>query len=372
MARKGDRNVYKVAPNDEKENVTVLVNCNAAGDMAPPMVVYRYSRLPHNIAKSVPDSWAIGKSPTGWMRHNTFYEYFANTFIPWLVEKEIRRPVLMFLDSHASHDTYHLSQLCMENGVELLPLLPHATHLMQPCDLTVFHSTKTLWREEVRIWREKNEFGKVALENFSPILKDVLPKIERETMINGFKASGLCPYNPDAVKFLNFNPSADAEITSVRRNDDPMDKACLRHLEKFIGNRKVLDFINALRNNQSVKREDESLYSYWVSLKKEAYKVLRLRDGPEDIENVNLEELQGEHGGADDVSGDVELEASNLGGAVPEDGCPSSSMNDTSGLSIPANSATVNSSTPGNLSFPANSSVPVNSSTPVNSTTPVN
>ena len=38
--KKGDKSVYKAGTNDEKENLTVLVTANAAGELAPPMVIF--------------------------------------------------------------------------------------------------------------------------------------------------------------------------------------------------------------------------------------------------------------------------------------------------------------------------------------------
>lgn len=40
LAEKGSKSVYLAGANDEKENVTVLVTANAAGQIAPSMIVY--------------------------------------------------------------------------------------------------------------------------------------------------------------------------------------------------------------------------------------------------------------------------------------------------------------------------------------------
>lgn len=74
--------------NDEKECLTVVITANAAGDVAPPMIVFRYERIPKELALSVPESWGIGKSESGWMVTETFYEFIANIFHPWLVMKK--------------------------------------------------------------------------------------------------------------------------------------------------------------------------------------------------------------------------------------------------------------------------------------------
>lgn len=68
LAGRGDRTIYTVSGNGENECVTVLVAANAAGMKAPPMIVYKYERIPEEVARSVPKEWGIGRSPkSGWM-----------------------------------------------------------------------------------------------------------------------------------------------------------------------------------------------------------------------------------------------------------------------------------------------------------------
>lgn len=62
---------------------TVLITDNAAGDLAPLLVVFKYERIPWKVAYSVPESWGIGKSDTGWMTRETFFDFLGNVFHPW-------------------------------------------------------------------------------------------------------------------------------------------------------------------------------------------------------------------------------------------------------------------------------------------------
>lgn len=80
LTKKGDKNVYNAGTNDDKENLTVLVTANAAGVLAPPLVVFKYERIPSHIAHSIDKSWGIGRSETGWMCGQTFFEYITNIF----------------------------------------------------------------------------------------------------------------------------------------------------------------------------------------------------------------------------------------------------------------------------------------------------
>ncbi|KAL7306097.1 hypothetical protein TKK_0001550 [Trichogramma kaykai] len=124
------KNVYEISMGNEKETLTVLIFVTAAGELVTPMIVYPYMRLPPAVAKSVPSDWIIGKSDSGWMQSQVFYEYMANGFNDWLTENNVRRPILCLVDGHKSHLTMYLSKFCDDHGIILYSLLPNATHIL--------------------------------------------------------------------------------------------------------------------------------------------------------------------------------------------------------------------------------------------------
>lgn len=130
-AEKGSKTVYLTGANDEIENITTLLTANAAGQIAPPMKVFRYKRIPLHIAETVPEHWTMGRSENGWMTQELFFENIEKNFIPWLKKENITLPVVSFLDEHSSHISYHLSDLCLKSGIILVALYPNATHIMQ-------------------------------------------------------------------------------------------------------------------------------------------------------------------------------------------------------------------------------------------------
>lgn len=204
LVKRGQKHVY-AASGDDKENLTVLVTANAAGIFAPPMIVYSYERIPANIASSVPEDWAIGKSESGCMCSDTFYEYMSTIFYPWLEKQEnIQKPVLLFLDGHKSHLTLHLSHFCAENGIEVIALYPNSTHILQPMDIAVFRPLKTFFRKEVAQWRLKNMGAKLKKENFAPVFKKALDQISKDCIKNGFRGGGLHPFGPEYIDTSKF------------------------------------------------------------------------------------------------------------------------------------------------------------------------
>lgn len=157
LGPRGFKNLYQIKPSSEKENITVLLTFNANGDMCPPCVVFPYIRPPKAVVKSMPKEWCLGRSETGWMRGEVFFEYVTNEFHNWVVKNNIIKPILLLVDGHKSHMSLMLSTLCEELQIILYALPPNTTHILQPADVSVFAPVKTYWKSTVRAFLSKPE-----------------------------------------------------------------------------------------------------------------------------------------------------------------------------------------------------------------------
>lgn len=54
LARRGSKVVHKVVDGSDKESLTVLYTISAAGDLASPMILYWYSRMPSEVSSQIP------------------------------------------------------------------------------------------------------------------------------------------------------------------------------------------------------------------------------------------------------------------------------------------------------------------------------
>ena len=52
-------------------------------------------------------------------------------------------PVLLIMDGHGTHMSIELIELARSNGVHLLCLPSHTTHILQPLDVGIFKSFKS-------------------------------------------------------------------------------------------------------------------------------------------------------------------------------------------------------------------------------------
>ena len=207
LAEKGAKSVVRVTT-ETKEQITVLVNISAAGSYLKPMVIFpglTYRNV--NLESIDASKFFIGKSVSGWMTADTFFSYIANCLYPELMEKEVDFPVIVFLDGHSSHVNMALSEFCREKRIILYCLPAHASHLMQPLDISVFGPVKQNWNSAIREFASNHVNQTIKKCHFLKIFSEVWAKsCIPEYAINGFKKSGLVPYNPSNMDYSKLIP----------------------------------------------------------------------------------------------------------------------------------------------------------------------
>lgn len=221
LAPKGFRNVLEVKKGNDKETLTVLMIFSAQGDTMNPMIIYPYIRPPKAVIESMDRTWFLGRSDTGWIKSDTFYEYIANGLEPWLTEKNISRPVLLFVDGHKTHLTKEISEFCDDKKIILYALPPNTTHLLQPADVSVFKPLKSHWKITVRKWLSKpeNHNTVVTKTSFAPLLKDCQSDPNLPNSIrNGFRKCGLYPFDPEAVDYTKCVMNYVEDLEETRQN----------------------------------------------------------------------------------------------------------------------------------------------------------
>lgn len=167
--------------------------------------MFKYKRLPSEIVQRAPDNWSIGKSDSGWMTSETFYEYMTNIFYPWCLQNEIEFPILVFMDGHASHLNLALSDFCVQHSIELISLFPNSTQWTQPLDIGLFRSLKGAWKKSVIDWKLKHDGSSLQKEDFSAAFKVALDSLDLKTILpNSFRKCGLSPFSSEAIDYSQF------------------------------------------------------------------------------------------------------------------------------------------------------------------------
>ena len=104
-----------------------------------------------------------GMSDKGW---TDFSYWMSNQFIPHIPPA---RPVLLLLDGHSSHyepDTIHLAA---KEGIVIICIPPHTTHVSQPLDISFFQPLKAYWSEACHKYMQENPGRVVTKYQFSEL-----------------------------------------------------------------------------------------------------------------------------------------------------------------------------------------------------------
>lgn len=265
----GYKEDFYIRVKSEKEQITVMATFSADGKYVPPMLIFPYKRIPQAIAESVPENWGLGRSDSGWMTSQVFYEYISNHFLSYLKSNNIQRPVILFVDGHRSHLTKHVSQLCDDNGIILISLFPNTTHIMQPADVSVFRPLKAGWSTEVRNWKFENFPKDVTRSTFGTILQSVFSKYaSEETIKNGFRKSGLYPFDKANVDYTKCIPN---RIMPVQISEKQTSKNLLEALENKIEKNDLTAFLETYTAKEVWSGDITclKLYNIWAAIKTE-------------------------------------------------------------------------------------------------------
>ncbi|KAJ4425834.1 hypothetical protein ANN_27460 [Periplaneta americana] len=123
----------------------------------------------------------------------------------WLIIESTRkvstRPVLLLLDSHASHVGIGVVDLARENDIHLMTFPSHCSHILQPLDLSVYKSLKNAWANKLERYKHNNPVGAPTRFDFGKLFSvPYAIEFSAETIRDGFRKAGIYPMNRNAVQ----------------------------------------------------------------------------------------------------------------------------------------------------------------------------
>ncbi|EAQ92239.1 hypothetical protein CHGG_00474 [Chaetomium globosum CBS 148.51] len=128
---------------------------------------------------------------------------------------------LLIVDGHGSHETDDFMWTCFSNNIYLLFLPGHASHVLQPLNLSVFSLLKTTYRRginDLTVMTDCAPIGKrLFLRRYAQAKNDA---IKERNIRSGWKASGLWPVNLDKplMSRLLLNPTSQSVSQPVKSN----------------------------------------------------------------------------------------------------------------------------------------------------------
>jgi hypothetical protein len=145
IAKTGERRVHSIV-RDQREWLYVLVCINTAGSAIPSFYIFRGKRFGKNYIERCEAGAIMAMQPRAWMISYLFGAWVSR-FIELVQEAGSISPDhrhLLILDGHISHVSIEVVLEERRVGLDLLTLLVHTSHALQPLDVSVFKPFQTI------------------------------------------------------------------------------------------------------------------------------------------------------------------------------------------------------------------------------------
>lgn len=221
VATKGAKSIGRITSAERGQTTSVLCAVNAAGAYIPPMFVFARKRMTPLLMTGCPPGSTSTCTANGWSDADCFLlwlQHFVTHAKPTRDEKHI-----IILDGHHSHKTLAAIDFARENGIVLITLPPHCTHKMQPLDVSYFKSLKAAYNRAADNWMLVNAGKRISQFNVAEIFGTAYMKTATiDKAINGFRATGIWPFNDDVFTDEDFVPAQLTEEPppTAARNDN--------------------------------------------------------------------------------------------------------------------------------------------------------
>ena len=199
LASSSKKKAYIKSPED-REWVSIIEVISATGVKLQCLVIFKGKHLQSTWfpAQGTPD-WLYTTSENGWTSNYIGYQWLQRIFLPATTPRQGQWRLLI-LDGHGSHIPIEFMWSCRQNKVWLLYLPPHASHILQPLDLAPFSVVKSKYRDEIRALSALDDAAPIKKERFVTSYNKAREEGLSERVIRaGWRAAGLCPYNPELV-----------------------------------------------------------------------------------------------------------------------------------------------------------------------------
>lgn len=208
LAKKGAKRVHLVAP-EHGENVTIVSCGSALGNSIPPTILFKGKRLKPEWKDALPAGSQALMTPKGSMNITTFC-----TWIEHLAKYKPAGKCLLIFDGAKCHLDHTIVDVAERHDIVLFCLPSNTTHELQPMDKSVFRAFEYHWDDQVLQYWTRYKERNITKQRFGEIFSIVWDKSLTPANIKaGFAATGIFPFNPEAIPELAFAPS---EVTQIR------------------------------------------------------------------------------------------------------------------------------------------------------------
>ncbi|XP_064651589.1 uncharacterized protein LOC135502569 [Lineus longissimus] len=152
------------------------------------------------LQANAPDNVRVTGSPQGWARHQSLIEWLQALVVPFVAGATF----LLLLDRYPAHRNQQFRDaITAENGTDTF-IPGRCTSLLQPLDLTVKRSFKCHLRTIWKVWKightdDQGHCERITRRDVVRMTSLGWERVTQQTIMNGWRASGLVPEDDDEV-----------------------------------------------------------------------------------------------------------------------------------------------------------------------------
>ena len=131
--------MFQQVSSEQGETSTILSFVSTGGKVCPPLVIHKVQRVQETWRMKAPGDILLSATMKGYITKSCFHQYGVH-FIKFLKHEGLaNRKNLLIIDGHKSH-LYNLPfyEAMWANGIEVLTIPPHTSHVLQPLDSIPF------------------------------------------------------------------------------------------------------------------------------------------------------------------------------------------------------------------------------------------
>ena len=198
---------YKQPSHDaNREWVTVIAVICADGSHLPPAVIYpaETEKVQANWVHDIdPETHSIyfSVSQSGWTNDDLGVAWLEQVFDPATQDKARRNYRLLILDGHGSHVTTRFLDYCDAHRILVLVYPPHATHTLQPLDVSCFGPLSQSYSNELTYhnYITKGDLPVGKADFISLFWPAWINTFTEKLVSQAFVATGIHPLDPDVI-----------------------------------------------------------------------------------------------------------------------------------------------------------------------------
>ena len=183
-----------------REWVSVIECVSMDGRILAPLIIFKGKQQRPAWYNSLPEGAKIACSENGWNSNEISLSWLHESFEPQSRKTQKSLYRLLILDGHASHISAQAMEFCEAQGIIILCLPPHTTHLLQPLDVGIFAPLASTYKSNVQKASRVGAGYSIDKKEFMELYQAArVSTATTELVQKAWAASGLSPFNPDTV-----------------------------------------------------------------------------------------------------------------------------------------------------------------------------